>query len=129
MASTLLPFILTVLVAATHEVRAECPNACSGHGFCLINDACQCFRGWMATDCSERICPYGHAFTTTPQGDLNLDGDRDDNTGKRLSQTIKSFPLGSNRIIFWNSLVIGELRVGDSFESPKKRSLWQACIT
>merc|ERR1711988_1580918 len=38
----------------------------------------------VANDCSERVCPYGISHTTTPQGDLNMDGDRYDNTGKAI---------------------------------------------
>ena len=30
----------------------ECPNACSGHGFCDFFDMCSCFRGWTSGDCS-----------------------------------------------------------------------------
>merc|ERR1719460_1759109 len=41
---------------------------------------CSCYRNWQAADCSERTCPYGWSFTTTPQGDLNMDGDRFDST-------------------------------------------------
>merc|ERR1712072_53835 len=40
--------------------------------------------GWMANDCSERVCPFGISHTTTPQGDLNMDGDRYDNTHKAI---------------------------------------------
>lgn len=32
---------------------------------------CFCFRNYKGADCSRRVCPYGHAFVTTPQGDLN----------------------------------------------------------
>jgi len=38
----------------------------------------------MANDCSERVCPFGISHTTTPQGDLNMDGDRYDNTHKAI---------------------------------------------
>ena len=48
--------------------NAECPNACSGHGTCGANDMCTCYRNWQSADCSERSCPYGWSFTTTPQG-------------------------------------------------------------
>ena len=54
---------------------AECPNACNGHGNCGYFDICHCYRG--GRHCSQRTCAYGYAFTTTPQGDLNMDGDRD----------------------------------------------------
>jgi hypothetical protein len=38
----------------------------------------------MGNDCSERVCPFGISHTTTPQGDLNMDGDRYDNTHKAI---------------------------------------------
>merc|ERR1711871_1886826 len=60
-------------------------------GFCGEYDMCVCNRNYRGADCSERVCPYGHAFITTPQGDLNADGDRADNSWKRLSQ-----PVGEN---------------------------------
>jgi len=75
---------LITLSALTACVTASCPNACSGHGSCGSNDQCSCFRNWVANDCSERVCPYGISHTTTPQGDLNMDGDRYDNTGKAI---------------------------------------------
>jgi hypothetical protein len=64
--------------------NASCPNACSGHGTCGTNDECTCFRNWVANDCSERVCTYGISHSTTPQGDLNMDGDRFDNTHKAI---------------------------------------------
>lgn len=75
---------LLTLTALTVCVTASCPNACSGHGTCGTNDQCICYRNWIANDCSERVCPYGISHTTTPQGDLNMDGDRYDNTGKAI---------------------------------------------
>jgi len=68
-----------LLVAALAGLAAaSCPNACSGHGTCGEHDMCTCFRNWMANDCSQRVCPYDYAFVTTPQGDLNMDGDQYD---------------------------------------------------
>ena len=65
---------LLVLAAAASGVRAECANACSGHGDCAVKDQCTCYPGWQAADCSERSCPFGLSFVDTPQGDLNADG-------------------------------------------------------
>ena len=73
---------LSAIVTVSY-VNGECANACSGHGFCGEYDSCMCNRNYRGADCSERVCPYGHAFVTTPQGDVNSDGDRADNTWKR----------------------------------------------
>merc|ERR1719420_2442838 len=54
------------------------------------------FRNWVANDCSERVCPYGISHTTTPQGDLNMDGDRYDNTGKAI--VYKTGPYAGDHI-------------------------------
>jgi len=61
-----------LLVGLVNYVRAECPNACSGHGDCGNFDMCNCWRNWMGNDCSERICPFGLAQVDTPKGDLDM---------------------------------------------------------
>lgn len=76
--------VLLTFLALASGVLGSCPNACSGHGTCGSNDECNCFRNWMANDCSERVCPFGISHATTPQGDLNMDGDRFDNTHKAI---------------------------------------------
>mmetsp|Transcript_21331 Transcript_21331/g.22051 ORF Transcript_21331/g.22051 Transcript_21331/m.22051 type:complete len:733 (+) Transcript_21331:61-2259(+) len=58
--------------------NAECPNACSSHGICTNYDMCQCYRNWMANDCSERVCQFGLAHVDTPKGDLNMNNEIDD---------------------------------------------------
>lgn len=63
--------VLLAVAAFFAVVSAECPNACSAHGKCGAYDMCQCFRNWMANDCSERICPFGLAHVDTPKGDLD----------------------------------------------------------
>ena len=78
--------------------NAMCPNSCSGHGECGQFDMCTCYRDFQGADCSMRTCPYGYAFVTTPQGDLNGDGDRADNSWKRLSQSIQTFKINSDTI-------------------------------
>ena len=77
---------------------ADCPNACSGHGSCGKWDMCSCYRGFQGSDCSLKTCQFGFAFITTPQGDLNSDGDRADNTWKKLSQSIATFKINSDTI-------------------------------
>jgi hypothetical protein len=50
-----------------------CPGAgttiaCSGHGACADGIfKCDCFAGWQAADCSERICPLGTAWFVQPE--------------------------------------------------------------
>jgi len=73
---------LTVALASVALIKAECPGGCSGHGMCGAQDMCTCYRNWKGNDCNDRVCPYAHAFVTSPQGDLNFDGDMNDNTGK-----------------------------------------------
>jgi len=64
-------FIALIFSALFVLISAECPNACSSHGKCGAYDACQCYRNWMANDCSERICQFGLAHVDTPKGDLD----------------------------------------------------------
>merc|ERR1711871_20512 len=78
--------IISAVLLAASSVSAECPNGCSGHGDCGAFDMCTCYRNFEGADCAHRTCPYGVAHTTTPQGDLNLDGDLLDNSNKLLSE-------------------------------------------
>ena len=115
--------ILATTAAALFGLAAsECPNACSGHGVCGANDQCHCYRDFTAADCSERTCRKHHAFTTTPQGDLNNDGDRDDNMYKRLSQQVAKFDINTHFVTFTGELkltkqgyISPEMAVGDLF--------------
>jgi hypothetical protein len=65
--------LASLLVIA--KVAADCPNSCSGHGECTLNDVCMCYDNWgvgmsgITGDCSERICPYDIAFVDGP--DMN----------------------------------------------------------
>ena len=110
--ASLLLFAIGAMLAV-RPTRAECPNACNGHGNCGYFDICHCYRGWQSADCSQRTCAYGYAFTTTPQGDLNMDGDREDNSFKQLSEP-GSIHINTNTLTFARSgLQSGEIKVGD----------------
>ena len=74
--------LFAALIAATllNIAVSECPNACSSHGRCGAFDMCQCYRNWMANDCSERICQFGLAHVDSPKGDLDASGITDQPT-------------------------------------------------
>jgi len=126
---------LLTLTALVAQVAAECPNACSGHGTCGANDMCLCSPNWQAADCSEATCPYGDSHITTQQGDLNMDGDKNDNSHKRLSEL--GWIIQNTDIIHFNhALIQGELEVKDgvklcdetyyvtAIDATRKGSLW-----
>ena len=87
-----------LLVTFLASVAAECPNACSGHGICGKNDMCVCDRNFQDADCSGMTCPMHKAHTMSPQGDLNNDGDRDDNSYKRLSVYCSTMDINSHTL-------------------------------
>jgi hypothetical protein len=96
--------IALALVGMASFAAAECPNACSGHGRCGESDQCSCDRGYVSGDCSHRACPSATAFVTTPQGDRNTDGDLADNSFKRLSFNVMTFPINTHTIIMGGQL-------------------------
>jgi hypothetical protein len=56
-------FVLVFLVAFLAFASAYCPNGCSGHGSCGVNEKCNCYNridgepAWTDADCSARTCP------------------------------------------------------------------------
>ena len=117
-----LPSVLLALLCLSLRpdlVSSECPNACSGHGFCGNYDTCLCYTEWQGSDCSERVCPSGVAWTTTPKGDLNMDGDRYDNMNKLVVKenggdaNLGSILENDNVITFYGDSPAGEFKAGD----------------
>ena len=47
-------------------VQSSCPDLCSGHGECDKYSSCQCTKGFQGADCSEKICPFGNAWSDVP---------------------------------------------------------------
>jgi hypothetical protein len=79
-------------------------------------DMCTCYRGFQGADCSERVCPYDTSFVTTPQGDLNFDGDNFDSylkpivgskskgTGAQTASPIH----GGNQVILKGAMAVND---------------------
>ena len=109
-----------LLLSLAGVADGTCPNGCSGHGSCSKGDSCQCFKSHTGNDCSQRLCPYNVAFTTTPQGDVNHDGVQDDNANKLVvsgtegKPNYADVPASSNIINFQTDIDYGELTVGDA---------------
>jgi len=62
---------LALVLSAAH---AACPNKCSGHGDCTVNDICVCYQDWQSGDeaggdCSDRTCAFDIAWADTPSGE------------------------------------------------------------
>ena len=49
-------------------------------------------------------CPLAHAHVTSPQGDINSDGDRDDNSYKRLSTYCLTMDINSHTLTLSGNL-------------------------
>jgi len=88
-----------LMAALLAVVRAECPNACSGHGTCGGYDMCTCYANWVNSDCSGRVCPFGLAHADTPKGDLDGSTAVDETDVVIVSSdmypygTVEAFPL------------------------------------
>lgn len=76
-------------------IKAECPNACSGHGQCGQFDQCTCYPNWQGGDCSERTCFFATAHVDSPKGDL--DGSADALSGPLVTVITNSdvYPFGT----------------------------------
>lgn len=60
-------------------VYGRCPDHCSGHGKCVIQNhrhstkpggkfMCECWPGFVGLNCAERECPYGKSLSDIPYG-------------------------------------------------------------
>lgn len=56
------------MVLLVAPALGACPNKCSGHGRCGINDVCDCMQNWVGGDCSMRLCPLVRAWQDTAEG-------------------------------------------------------------
>ena len=74
------PITLLLLLTIIHDVKARCPDHCSGHGKCVIENhkhstlpggkfMCECWPGFVGLNCAGRDCPYGKALSDVPFGD------------------------------------------------------------
>ena len=111
---------LAVFFLSMDSGAGFCPNLCTGHGTCNVYATCTCFPGWEGNDCAYRSCPSGEAFTTTPQGDLNLDGDLYDNSRKLIvkpngAANLATLSAQGDELVFTEALELakGELRAND----------------
>lgn len=88
-------FLLIAFVSFLAKVVAECPNSCSGHGSCGQYDMCSCYRNWMASDCSQRVCQFNNAHVDIPLGDLDMSSGA--LSGPDVSVTVNSvlYPYGT----------------------------------
>jgi hypothetical protein len=60
--------LISAMIVMIAIVNAACPNGCSGHGSCDVNDVCHCYNrvdgesAWTNADCSARTCPKDMAW-------------------------------------------------------------------
>ncbi|RLN58575.1 hypothetical protein BBJ29_004301 [Phytophthora kernoviae] len=60
-------WVVAVLAVLPSIILGACPNKCSGHGSCTLNDVCICMQSWIGGDCSGRQCPFTRAWQDTAQ--------------------------------------------------------------
>lgn len=62
-------WFIVVFAVLPYLCFGACPNKCSGHGSCGLNDVCNCMQNWVGGDCSGRQCPFTRAWQDTAQRD------------------------------------------------------------
>lgn len=67
----------------------------------------------MANDCSERACPSAFSHMPHKRGDMNMDGDENDNSFKELSQNVATLSSLSDTVTFAGNLLANEITAGD----------------
>ena len=75
---------------------------------------CVCDRNFQDADCSGMTCPMHKAHTMSPQGDLNSDGDRDDNSYKRVSVYCSTMDINSHTLT-----LSGQIKGQQGYLSPE----------
>lgn len=59
---------LFLLACVMSTADAVCPNMCSGHGECGLENVCECEDGWgLIADCSLKGCPMGVSWGSKVQ--------------------------------------------------------------
>ena len=74
-----LVFFLFVGLGMLMGANGRCPDHCSGHGKCVVQNhrhstkpggkfMCECWPGFVGLNCGERDCPYGKSLSDIPYG-------------------------------------------------------------
>jgi len=62
--SVTLSYCLLFILYFSSVADSQCHNHCSRHGSCNNEGRCECVDGFRGGDCSERVCPKGHSFSS-----------------------------------------------------------------